>query len=150
MGRVISSENFEKNKLIVYITILASAKTLNHPQYGNRLGQSILIVAIDDGIKSHNSLQLSLNLKYMQKNKNNFVLIHKGDATAGKNGRISRKVVYSKVAEIMPEICLNEDIELGTFEIKKDLNILDIEIIICNLIDYAIIRDEVRKTFVKT
>lgn len=113
------------------------------------MGQSILIVAIDDGIKSHNSLQLSLNLKYVKKNKNNFVLIHKGDATAGKNGRIPRKIVYSRVAEIMPEICSNGNIELGTFEIKEDLNILDIEGIVCNLVDYAIIRDEVRKTFVK-
>lgn len=138
-------EDFDKNRFTVYLTILASGKTINDPRYGNRRGESILIVAIDNGIKSHNSLQLCLNSKYLRRTGNKFLLTHRGDATNGKKGRIPRKIILSKIKEEILEIYSDEEIILGEFEAKKDLNMIDLKGIICNLLDYAIVRDEIRE-----
>ncbi|MDR7074173.1 type I restriction enzyme HsdR N-terminal domain-containing protein [Fictibacillus barbaricus] len=51
----------DQNNQIISLSILAKGKYKNHSVFGNTKGHTILIVAIDDYEKSHNSLQLDLD-----------------------------------------------------------------------------------------
>lgn len=129
------------------IGIFGSAKNENHPRFGDSKGYTYLVVSVDDYEKSHNSLQLNID--------NNVKLIngiyhinHNGKLTSGHSGSIKFEVVKSYLKKHAPHLLVHGDtIQLGVFPDKKlylhsDKYAIDF---ITNLIEYAILRDEIRR-----
>ena len=110
-------------------------------------GRTLLIVAIDDFDKHHNSLQLSLD-HFCNIHNNKMTLFHNGRMTVGKLGQLKaekvRNYVLSKKSfEITPE----GHIVLGTVdttELMKCGN-EDVDTLISNVVEYGLLRDELRK-----
>jgi len=95
------------NNQIVSFSIMATAKTISDPIYGNRMGRTVLIVAIDDYEKSHNSLQLSLD-NFVACNGTNFIVWHNGRMAIGNRGsaKISDfiKFIKAKAPELLNKV----------------------------------------------
>lgn len=111
-------------------------------------GRSLLIIAIDDFEKHHNSLQLSLE-HYSTVQDKIMSIFHDGTMTVGKQGSAKRKTVidYMRLHSSL-EITQNGYIQLGTLDQSHLLycSRKDVKKMIANLTEYALLRDELRKT----
>ncbi len=140
-------EDSEGNNQIVSISVLGSMKCVNHPVFGNRKGQTILVVAIDDFDKRHNSLQLNLD-KYVHKQGNEFVVWHDGTITIGKKGAAKRSEMIEYIRKNDSTLLNQNDIiVLGTFDCTREIlwKQPEAKAFIRNLIQYALIRDDFRR-----
>lgn len=140
-------EDAEGNNQIVSISIFGSLKCTNHPKFGNRKGNTSLVVAIDDFDKRHNSLQLNID-KYTKIQGNEYTIWHDGKLTVGKSGSAKRKEVIEYIRSKEPTMVLpSGNIILGTFDCGKEIKWSqdNTKQFIKNLIKYAILRDEFRK-----
>lgn len=142
---LIIEDSFGNNQLISFC-VVASVKCHNDPLYGNCTGKSVLIVAIDDFNKSHNSLQLNIN-NFLNILDNSVTITHNGAIAVGNigSGKISelKKFIRNKYPELLND---SNEIILGKIENNKLLYMDQIEIqrLIINLIKYALVRDEYR------
>lgn len=109
--------------------------------------RSLLLVAIDDFEKHHNSLQLSLE-HYSTIQNNSMSIFHDGTMTAGKRGSVKKLTVidYMRLHSNL-DISRNGYIQLGTLDQSHLLhcNHKDVKKLIANLTEYALLRDELRK-----
>lgn len=108
-------------------------------------GRTLLIVAIDDFDKHHNSLQLSLE-HFSKVDKNQLTIFHDGTLTAGKSGKVKREVVLDYVRNNTDLSIVNNQIQLGQLDCSK-LLYCDTDCMknfISNLITYALVRDQIR------
>lgn len=114
-------------------------------------GRSLLIVAIDDFEKHHNSLQLSLE-HYSTMQNNTLSIFHDGTMTAGKKGSVKKRTVvdYMRLHSTL-NISQNGYIQLGTLDQSHLLhcNHKDVKKLIANLTEYALLRDDLRKLLEK-
>jgi hypothetical protein len=105
------------------------------------------VVSIDDYEKSHNSLQLNID-KNIKKTNGIYHITHNGKLTNGHKGPIKIDIVKSYIKKYAPNLITDENtIQIGSFpdgqlylhsdEHSKEL--------IKNLIEYAILRDEIRR-----
>lgn len=136
-----------KNNQIISISILASLRCEGDPVFGNRRGNTTLIVSIDDFDRRHNSLQLNID-KYTSIDENIFTLWHDGTMTTGKNGAVKRKTVMDYIQNKDSSLIDSSGrIQLGTFDCRKEIswNQNSTKSFIKNLIKYAILRDELRQ-----
>lgn len=129
------------------IGIFGSAKYENHPRFGNSKGYTYLIVSIDDYEKSHNSLQLNID-KNVNLINGIYYINHNGKLTNGHSGSIKFDVVKNYLKKHAPNLLTSDNtIQLGAFPEKmlylhSDQNSINF---ITNLIQYAILRDEIRR-----
>lgn len=129
------------------IGIFGSAKYENHPRFKNSKGYSYLVVSVDDYEKSHNSLQLNIdnNVKLIN---DVYYVNHNGKLTSGHKGSIRFDVVKNYLKKKAPHLVVAGDtIQLGVFPYKRLHTHTDMYSInfISNLIEYAILRDEIRR-----
>jgi hypothetical protein len=141
-------EDSECNNQIVSISIFGSMKFDSDPVFKNRRGKTVLVVAIDDFDKRHNSLQLNID-KYVEIQGNKFIIWHDGTLTLGKSGAAKRSEVVSFIREREPSIIdENGRIQLGWFNCNDEIRWSqeNAKKFLANLIKYAILRDLFRKS----
>ena len=109
-------------------------------------GRTLLIVAIDDFDKHHNSLQLSID-HFSEKHNNKLLVFHDGTLTAGKNGRVKRSVVVDYVKKNSNLKIEGDRIHLGEIDVSHLLYVDSqcMKEFVSNLITYALLRDQIRK-----
>ncbi|WP_345257765.1 type I restriction enzyme HsdR N-terminal domain-containing protein [Flaviaesturariibacter amylovorans] len=140
-------DDMTRGHSVVSISILGKAKTENDPVYGNSKGETMLLVAIDDFEKTHHSLQLALD-RFITITGNRIEVWHDGTLTAGKNGSVKRSDVIDFVFERQPQLVREGRIVLGSIETGPPYTIQTkgVQELIGNLADYAILRDQFRRT----
>jgi len=109
-------------------------------------GRSLLIVAVDDLNKHHNSIQLSLN-NYTKLSNNKLTILHNGTMAVGKIGAAKReRVLNYTLNNTSLEMYDEKNIYLGELDVSEltYLNNPDFKELITNLIEYALARDELR------
>jgi hypothetical protein len=127
--------------------VFGSMKHKNHPRFGNSKGYTYLIVSIDDYEKSHNSLQLNID-KHVILDKGFYYITHDGKLTNGHSGSLPFNIVINYIRKKAPHLLnRNGKIQLGMLPdnqlfIHSDINATKF---IGNLIEYAILRDELRR-----
>ena len=134
------------NNQILSMLIFGSLKCSNDPVFGNRKGNTVLVVAIDDFEKKHNSLQLNID-RYTCVDRNKYTIWHDGTLTIGKRGAAKRKDVIDYIKSVDPTMVINERIILGSFDCSKEINWnqQSTKDFIINTIKYAVLRDEFRR-----
>ena len=117
---------------------------LNHPKFGNTSGTTMLIVAVDDFDQRHNSLQLDLD-KFVTTSGEAMTLWHDGTLTRGKRGRMKNAVVMSWLRSRAPHLVSGSSVMLGSLPVSRPTTWADAETFIYNCIDYALVRDALRR-----
>jgi hypothetical protein len=131
---------------IVSISVMGRMATVNDPQFGNTTGHTILIVAIDDFDRKHNSLQLNLDT-FADYGSDEVTIWHSGRLTAGNRGRAPDADVIAFVRKRAPHLATDDGrVLLGTLPRRRLLSWSDVRELVLNLIDYALVRDEFRST----
>ncbi|GAB6098956.1 hypothetical protein JCM16358_08350 [Halanaerocella petrolearia] len=131
-------EDKSKNNQIISISIMAGGYS--------KSPKTVLVVAIDDYKKSHNSLQLNLD-KYTSVSENNYKIWHSGALTVGNSGRVRNKEVVNFIKSKSPNLVKNNKIFLGSFDNKKEIKINQSRTkkFLGRLMEYALLRDEFRE-----
>lgn len=109
-------------------------------------GRTLLIVAIDDMDKHHNSLQLSIE-HYSILTGTKLRIWHDGTLTVGNKGKAKKQEVISYVKKNSSLNVNSEKVELGEIDLENLLYVdtNGMKNLISNLIEYALVRDEFRK-----
>lgn len=131
---------------VVSLSVLAGAKNVNDPVFGNTRGMTYLIVAIDDGRASHVSLEMALD-KFVNEGsaiRENVTLRHNGTMTAGRRGRVANDAVVSFVRRKGPHLVDTGSILLGTLPSDRLITWNDARDFLLRVIRYALVRDEIR------
>jgi hypothetical protein len=131
---------------IVSLAILGGAKNVNDPTFGNTRGMTYLVVAIDDGATSHNSLQLALD-KFVpepQLKMGRVVLRHDGTMTSGKRGRVANDTVLSFVRREAPQLIEDRAVLLGRLPADRLITWNDASDFLLRVVRYALVRDRLR------
>jgi hypothetical protein len=140
-------EDSKKENQIISISIMGKLSSTNHPKFGNSKGLTLLLVAIDNFENSHLSLELSID-RFTNFNNNYAEIIHDGTLTVGNKGRVKNLDVINFISEKRPTLIKDNKIYLGKLTLTEEININQQETksFLENIIDYAILRDEFRKT----
>lgn len=143
--RTIVIEDKNNNHQLISIGVMPNAKTSNDPKYGNRKGNSVLVVAIDDYQKTHTSLQLNMS-EYLKQGDEFTEVVHSGRIAIGNIGSGKIAELKDLISIKAPALMKDNEIYLGKFRNNQLAYINDtgIEVLILNLITYALIRDEYR------
>ena len=136
-------EDSNKNNIIVSIGIKGKLLSDYEPGFGKMNGHTSFIVAIDDFDKSHNSLQLDLDIN-ITKMDNYFEIYHNGALTVGKIGSVSPTNVLNYIYQKAPHLIKNNKIFLGSLPMNKLMDWEDANTFLLNSIEYALLRDEIR------
>lgn len=138
--RSILIKDKQDNNQIINIGIQVTGKTQNDPRYGNRQGQSVLVISIQDFEVDWMIVQINLN-KYLKIHDNKMSLFHNGSLPM-KNARKDEliSIINSKNSKMI----FQNQIYLGDFPSNKLLYIDDpeAESLIENLIEYTLLRYE--------
>lgn len=137
----------DKNRNAQMISFMISSYESDKKE--GRKGVSVLIVAIDDFEKSHNSLQLRLE-DGVNISKNTITIVHNGRITVGNKGRAKREGLFDIIDNIYPELIENNKVVLGNLKnnVLYYMDDKDIINLVTNLIKYALSRDKYRE-FIK-
>lgn len=136
--------DYAGNDHVVRLSIFANMKTKNDPRYGNSRGKAMFNIAICNGEKMHNSLQLSID-DFVEVHDKTFEFWHDGRMTVGNIGRRKNKEVLDFISVKKPELLSGSKIRLG--EIPRENCLLqwnDVKKTIFNLIIYGLLRDDLR------
>ena len=110
-------------------------------------GSTLLIVAVDDFDKHHNSLQLSMDL-FSEVDNGTMRLFHNGRMAVGNIGQIKSEIVREYVLS-KADFKLKDSTHfiIGELDITRELSFEndDVRTLVSNLIEYALLRDELRK-----
>jgi hypothetical protein len=131
---------------IYRLAIMGKGKFVNHPTFKNSNAHTVLIVAVDDFDRSHNSLQMNLD-KSIVHSGNSVRIIHDGKITVGNKGGHSPEVLFDFIGLSGVER-LNPlgGIELGVLPIDRSMEWANDKLFVLNLLNYAYMRDEFRKS----
>lgn len=134
------------NHQIYRLAIMGKGKFVNDRTFGNSNANKVLIIAVDDFEKSHNSLQLNLD-KSIYFNDEECHIIHDGKITVGKKGSRSPK----ELIEFMNLVPTSLDgkmrgISLGSLPKSAALTWPSGRDFILNLLNYAYLRDAFRRS----
>ena len=145
--RIFIVKDCERNfEFLTGFAILSTGKTVNDPHFGNRKGQSVLVIIYSDGKIDEMSVQIDLNtfLKVDSKNKK-AMLIH--DGKSGKKG--FRKADFIKyVQNKNPNLVRYDKFFFGEIDYSVPLTLENPDVInlISNLIEYAVYRSEYKNS----
>ncbi|MCA9576306.1 MAG: type I restriction enzyme HsdR N-terminal domain-containing protein [Myxococcales bacterium] len=129
---------------VISFAVLGKLLAKNHPKFGNTSGTTMLIVAVDDFDQRHNSLQLDLD-KFVTTSGEAMTLWHDGTLTRGKRGRMKNAVVMSWLRSRAPHLVSGSSVMLGSLPVSRPTTWADAETFIYNCIDYALVRDALRR-----
>jgi hypothetical protein len=129
---------------IISLSVLGTMLVRDHPKFGNTAGRTMLIVAVDDFEKRHNSLQLDLD-RFVDVSEGTMTIWHDGTLTRGKRGAAPRAEVIAYVRERAPHLVTGPRIQLGTLPLHTRISWQDAEEFLGNTIEYAIVRDQFRR-----
>ncbi len=129
---------------IVSMAVLGKMFVQNHPTFGNTSGTTMLVVAVDDFEKRHNSLQLDLD-RFVDESDDSITLWHNGTLTRGKRGAAPRAEVLAHMQKRSGDLVREGRVQLGTVPSRKMISWSEANELLANLIDYALLRDEFRK-----
>jgi hypothetical protein len=130
---------------IVSLSLFGTMKTVNDPHWGNRNSITSLIVAIDDFENKHNSLELNIDKNLFQEG-DKWILKHDGRLTVGKKGAAKINDVISFCKMHIPDLIINDQIILGELKNNELLSWQNSQHVVINLIRYALVRDQYRKS----
>jgi hypothetical protein len=128
------------------ISILGKLYGNEDTRFPNSNGHTVLVVAIDDFDKSHNSLQLDLD-KFITKNEKTFTVWHDGTMTVGNKGRVKNSLVIDYIIEKEPTLIRSNKVFIGELPLNRNIVWQDAQEFIVNLIKYALIRDRFRENY---
>lgn len=144
--RYLIVEEDQGSNQIISLSIFSNSGCKDHQKYENRKPKSVLVVAIDDFEKSHNSLQLNLN-RFTSINSDILTFFHNGALTVGNLGRVKNKEVINFVRQRAPELVDDNDrVYLGKLDNSQEFDWQQEQIksFIGKIIKYALVRDEFR------
>ncbi|MCB1144664.1 MAG: type I restriction enzyme HsdR N-terminal domain-containing protein [Leptospiraceae bacterium] len=139
---VVTDQNGDNQ--IVGITLTPSGETVNDPMYGNSKSHNYLVVTVDDYESKHNSLQLNLDF-HGKVEKNNYTITHNGKMNVGRSGSVRQDRVIEFVRSRKPHLIKNGEVYLGSVPNDRLLEWNDCIDFVLNTIEYALVRDELRK-----
>jgi hypothetical protein len=118
------------------IGIFGTPVFVNDPVYGNRNGNTYLIVAVDNSGLSTNILQLNIDqFISISEEQKSFKISHNGR----RNGFTNRQVI-EKVKQFSPELIVDEKVYLGSLPAQGSISIKDGSDFIERLVEYASVR----------
>lgn len=128
-------------KTTVSLSMNSSTKGEGHPE------NTILIVAIEKGKQSHNSLQLKIDERNIVIKDGTVSIFHDCKITIGKLGAAKKKDLHDFVNSRKPHLISGDKILLGSFDINREIssNIPETQNFFMNMINYALLRDEFRE-----
>jgi len=129
---------------IISMSVLGMMLVRNHPRFGNTSGHTMLIVAIDDFDKRHNSLQLDLD-RFVDVSDDRMTIWHDGTLTRGKRGAAPRAEVLAYTRKRAPHLVDGSRVLLGKLPLHTLVTWQDADDFTCNLIEYALVRDAYRR-----
>lgn len=141
--RVFFIEDLElKIHFLCGFTIMTTRKTTNDPKYGNRNGQSVLVIIYNDGNTDEMSVQINLN-KFLSINQEKRIacLYHNGAVT--RKGAIKLDL-FKYISEYNSKLIENQKVQLGRIDYSVPLTLENKDVIetVSNLVEYAVYRDE--------
>ncbi|MBO6936802.1 MAG: type I restriction enzyme HsdR N-terminal domain-containing protein [Deltaproteobacteria bacterium] len=128
---------------VVSISVLGKMLTRDDPRFGNTSGHTMLVVAVDDFDRRHNSLQLDLD-RFSLREGDRVRIWHDGRLTRGKRGAAKRADVVEFVAQHAPHLVSDGTVQLGSFPADRLATWADVQPLVENLIEYALVRDRFR------
>lgn len=129
---------------IVSLSIMGKMLVRDHPMFGNTNGCTTLVVAVDDFDKRHSSLQLDLD-RFVAVGGGTMTLWHDGTLTRGKMGAARRDDVVRFVRQRAPHLVDGARVHLGSVPATRLVRWEDVEGLLANIIEYALVRDEYRR-----
>jgi len=131
---------------VVSRMILAGAKQVNDPVFGNRAGKTYLCVAVDEGARSHLSLELALDqfISEGQLKQKRVVLRHNGRMSAGTRGSTATDTVLKFIRDTAPYLIDDRQVLLGALPSTRLINWNDAEDFLVRIVRYALVRDALR------
>lgn len=134
------------NTKLIGFSIFSLIKSTNDPHWGTRKGASSLVVSIDDKEKHHMSLELTLDTYALQQ-RNEVRIWHGGRMAVSNIGSVKQQEVLDYVFTHAPYLKgADGKVALGT--LKNDhlftMSDSDVQDLLGRLIQYALLRDELR------
>jgi hypothetical protein len=131
---------------VVSITVCASMSVQGHPHWGNRLGMTYLLVAVDEGATSHVSLEMRLDdtVTAADLMRGTICLRHNGSLTAGKGGAVKRDAVLNRIKLTAPDMVKGGFVVLGSLPTAREITWNDASPFVQNVIRYGLLRDKLR------
>ncbi|MBC6612424.1 type I restriction enzyme HsdR N-terminal domain-containing protein [Hymenobacter sp. BT507] len=140
---------YRRNDYIVGLTICAKEKREHTSAQGTSAGTTMLCVSVDEGTRSHLSLQLALD-RFTRCVGEQVTIWHDGTLTNGKKGPVKRQQVLAYVSKHAPDL-LNEEGEIVLGHVDNAQRLLwdqpPTVSLVANLIRYALLRDEYRRLY---
>jgi len=102
-----------------------------------------LVVAVSDGRRHHNSLQLWVE-KYWRPSHDFVEVTHDGRLAFGRGGAIPRDTVLESVRKYAPTLLRNGEVFLGRFSSSRRSDWILARDMLLRLARYALVRDRVR------
>lgn len=134
-------KDFKGNHNIYRISIFGTAQLEDDPVYGNRKGNTYLVVAIEKSGLSTNILQLNVdNFFSYNKEKNSFDIYHNGR----RNGFTNQEVLQS-VNRIEPKLLVSEKIVLGSLPSNRSIQVEEGSEVVERILAYAACRESLKK-----
>lgn len=129
------------NHTIFRIAIFGTAELQNDPIYGNRKGNTYLVVAVEKAGISTNVLQLNLDSFLVADSKyNSYNIVHNGRRNGFKN-----EDVIGIVKQKEPALILGDTVFLGTLPIGRSITVEEGSDLIERLLAYSACRDSLKK-----
>ena len=139
-------QDAQKNVQMISLSVMGKGFEQGHPKFGNMNGHTMLLAAVEDHEKRHNSLQLDLD-KFSIAGSDAVRIYHDGTLTLGKTGRVPRDDVVAYVRRYCPRLVVGGQIELGTLPLRRVITWADAEMFLANVFTYALIRDGFRRDY---
>lgn len=138
--------NQQEEDHILSVSILAKGKSSSETEIST--SETMLNIAVDNYEKSHLSLELALD-RFVEVKENIYTIWHNGTLTNGKKGAVKRQEVHDFITTHAPDLIDRQNrIILGRLDNSELLTWQQpaIKKFITNLIRYALLRDEFRRS----
>jgi len=134
-------KDLNRQHKIYRITIIGTDKTQNDPTFGNRSGNTMMNVAIEDMGTGSFVLQLNIDKFFSYEIENDvYHVFHNGRRSGYKNSE-----VIAQVEKYAPHLIQEGKIYLGSLPANRTLTKEDASTFISNLILYANVREKLQK-----
>lgn len=132
---------------VVSLLVSSSLKTKNHPVFKNSPGRTYLVVAVDEGQRSHLSLQACLDNTITEGDVlgGKVTLLHNAALTTGRRGSVARRKVLEFISKSAPHLVRDGRVLLGTLPSDRHILWKDASDCLLRTVRYALVRDELRQ-----